>query len=124
MSLLTSGMIAAGIAALLAGLFLVRARFAAASGAGKILVLGPIFEAVALAIFAAEHFLAARELSGGVALVTGTPVLDLLCGRGSAGCGHQLHRVAIRAPVGVPARTLIPDHRCHNRPAQPAAAHS
>jgi uncharacterized membrane protein len=66
MSLLTSGMIAAGIAALLAGLFLVRARFAAASGAGKILVLGPIFEAVALAIFAAEHFLAARELSGGV----------------------------------------------------------
>ncbi len=41
MSLLTSGMIGAGTAALLAGLFLVRTRFAAASGAGKILVLGP-----------------------------------------------------------------------------------
>jgi uncharacterized membrane protein len=58
------GMIGAGSAALIAGLFLVRARFAAASGAGRILVLGPVFEAVALAIFAAEHFLAARDLMG------------------------------------------------------------
>ena len=58
------GMIGAGTAALVAGLFLVRARFAAASGAHKILVLGPVFEAVALAIFAAEHFLLARALSG------------------------------------------------------------
>ena len=57
------GMIGAGFAALIAGLVLVRARFAAASGAGRVLVLGPIFEAVALAIFAAEHFLAARDLS-------------------------------------------------------------
>jgi uncharacterized membrane protein len=57
------GMIGTGIAALAAGLFLVRVRFAAASGAGRILVLGPVFEAVALAIFAAEHFLAARDLS-------------------------------------------------------------
>ena len=64
MSVVGLGMIAAGIAALVAGLFLVRARFAAASGAGRVLVLGPIFEGVALAIFAAEHFLAARELSG------------------------------------------------------------
>jgi uncharacterized membrane protein len=63
MSLLTSGMIGAGLAALLAGLFLVRTRFAAASGAGKILVLGPVFEAVALAIFSAEHFLAASGLA-------------------------------------------------------------
>jgi uncharacterized membrane protein len=63
MSLLTWGMIGAGIAVLVAGLFLVRERFAAASGAGRVLVLGPIFEAVALAIFAAEHFLAARDLS-------------------------------------------------------------
>src|SRR5271168_1189347 len=63
MSVLTGGMIAAGIAALLAGLFLVRARFAAASGAGRALVLGPVFEAVALTIFAAEHFLVARGLS-------------------------------------------------------------
>jgi len=57
-------MIGAGIAALIAGLFLVGARFTAASGVGRILVLGPVFEAVALAIFAAEHFLAARDLVG------------------------------------------------------------
>lgn len=64
MFLLTWGMIGAGIAALVAGLFLVRPQFAAASGDGRVLVLGPVFEAVALAIFAAEHFLAARDLSG------------------------------------------------------------
>jgi uncharacterized membrane protein len=62
MSVETWGMIGAGIAALIVGLFLVQARFAAASGTGRILVLGPVFEAVALAIFAAEHFLAARDL--------------------------------------------------------------
>ena len=64
MSVEAWGMIGAGLVALVAGLFLVRERFAAASGAGRVLVLGPIFEAVALAIFAAEHFLAARDLSG------------------------------------------------------------
>jgi uncharacterized membrane protein len=64
MSVLTWGMIGAGTASLLAGLILSRTRFAAASGAGKVLVLGPVFEAVALAIFAAEHFFAARALSG------------------------------------------------------------
>jgi uncharacterized membrane protein len=63
MFLVAWGMIGAGSAALVAGLFFVRARFAAASGAGKVLVLGPVFEAVALAIFAAEHFLAAPGLS-------------------------------------------------------------
>jgi uncharacterized membrane protein len=63
MSVVTWGMIGAGIAALAAGLFLVRGRFATASGAGRFLVLGPVFEAVALAIFAAEHFLTARDLS-------------------------------------------------------------
>jgi uncharacterized membrane protein len=57
-------MIGAGIAAMAAGLYLVRGRFAAASGVGRILVLGPVFEAVALAIFAAEHFLAARDMMG------------------------------------------------------------
>jgi uncharacterized membrane protein len=63
MSVVTWGMIGAGIAALVAGLLFVRARFAAASGVGRVLVLGPVFEAVALTIFAAEHFLAARGLS-------------------------------------------------------------
>ena len=58
------GMIAAGIVALVAGLLLVRARFAASSGVNKVLVLAPVFEAVSLAIFAAEHFLAARDLMG------------------------------------------------------------
>jgi len=66
MPVLPWGMIAAGIAALIAGLILVRPRFAAASGADKILVLGPVFEAVALAIFAAEHFLDAHDLMGAV----------------------------------------------------------
>jgi uncharacterized membrane protein len=64
MSLVVWGMIGAGSTVLIAGLFLVRARFAAASGAGRILVLGPVLEAVALAMFAAEHFLAAHDLMG------------------------------------------------------------
>ena len=64
MTLEVWGMVFAGIAALLAGLAMSRARFDAAGGADKVLVLGPIFEAVALAVFAAEHFLAARDLMG------------------------------------------------------------
>lgn len=56
-------MIGAGVAALVVGLALARRRFAGASGAGKILALGPVFEAVPLAVFAAEHFTAARELA-------------------------------------------------------------
>lgn len=64
MSFVAAGMIGAGVAALLAGMVLVRPRFAAASGVDKLLVLGPMFEAVALAIFAAEHFLGARDLMG------------------------------------------------------------
>jgi hypothetical protein len=56
-------MIGAGIAALVGGLLLARWQFAAAPGTGKVLVLGPVFEAVALTIFAAERFLAASDLS-------------------------------------------------------------
>lgn len=56
------GMIGAGIAVLVAGLVLARVRVRAASGAGRVIVLGPVFEATALAVFAAEHFLAARDL--------------------------------------------------------------
>jgi uncharacterized membrane protein len=55
-------MIGAGVAALVAGLVLAWSRFRAASGAGSILVLGPVCEATALSVFAAEHFLAARDL--------------------------------------------------------------
>lgn len=62
MSVEVWGMIGAGVAALVAGLILVRLRFQAASGVDRLIVLGPVFEAVALAIFAAEHFTAARDL--------------------------------------------------------------
>jgi uncharacterized membrane protein len=58
------GMLGAGIVSLVAGLVLARRRWRAASGAERVLVLGPVFEAVALAIFAAEHFTAARDLMG------------------------------------------------------------
>jgi uncharacterized membrane protein len=58
------GMAGAGLAALAAGLVLARGRWSAASGAERVLVLGPIFEAVALAEFAAEHFTAAHDLMG------------------------------------------------------------
>ena len=64
MSLEVWGMMGAGVAALVAGLVLVRERFLAASGAGRILALGPVFEAASLAVFAAEHFCAARDLMG------------------------------------------------------------
>src|ERR1700761_1371008 len=64
MSVLVWGMVGAGAAALIAGLVLVLPRFRAASGAGKLIVLGPVFEAVALTIFSAEHFLAARGMMG------------------------------------------------------------
>ena len=62
MSVEVWAMLGAGAATLVAGLVLVRARFRTASGADKLIVLGPIFEAVALAIFAAEHATAARDL--------------------------------------------------------------
>jgi uncharacterized membrane protein len=58
------GMMAAGVVALGAGLALVRPRFLAAVGAERVLVLGPVFEATAFAIFGAEHLLAARDLMG------------------------------------------------------------
>ena len=55
-----------GITVLIAGLILVRGRASRAARFGQhgrlILVLGPVFEACALAMFAAEHFTAARDL--------------------------------------------------------------
>ena len=62
MALEAWGMTIAGVAALIAGLVLVQTRFRAATGAGRLIVLGPVFEAVALTMFAAEHFFAARDL--------------------------------------------------------------
>jgi uncharacterized membrane protein len=64
MSWEVGGMMGAGLAALVVGLVLARARFVAAEGAERILALGPVFEATALAMFAAEHFTAARDLMG------------------------------------------------------------
>ena len=63
MSVLVWAMVGAGVAALIAGLVLVWPRFQAAAGADKLIVLGPVFEATALAIFSAEHFLAAKGMS-------------------------------------------------------------
>ena len=63
MSVLVWAMVGAGVAALIAGLVLVWPRFRAAAGADKLIVLGPVFEAVSLAIFSAEHFLAAKGMS-------------------------------------------------------------
>ena len=62
MNLEVWGMIGAGLAALVTGLVFIRGRFLAACGFGKLIVFGPVIEAVALAVFAAEHFLAARDL--------------------------------------------------------------
>lgn len=64
MSIEVWAMLAAGTTTLVAGLLLVRPRFRAATGADKLIVLGPVFEAVSLAIFSAEHFTAARDLMG------------------------------------------------------------
>jgi uncharacterized membrane protein len=56
------GMMSAGLAVLVAGLILVWGHFRSAAGVAKILVLAPVFEAAALAVFAAEHFLLSRDL--------------------------------------------------------------
>lgn len=63
MTVEVAGMMGAGVAALVAGIVLARPRFQAASGAGKVLVLGPVCDAAALAAFAAEHFTAAHDLA-------------------------------------------------------------
>jgi uncharacterized membrane protein len=57
-------MTCAGIATLAAGLILARPRLRKTTGASRILIFGPVFEAVALAMFAAEHFTAAHDLMG------------------------------------------------------------
>lgn len=56
------GMMCAGLAALAAGFILVRRRFQSSLGVTRVLVLGPVFEASALAVFAGEHFTATRDL--------------------------------------------------------------
>jgi uncharacterized membrane protein len=63
MTVEVAGMMAAGVAALAAGVVLVRPRFMAASGAERVLVLGPLCCAIALAIFGAEHFTDAHGLA-------------------------------------------------------------
>ena len=63
MTVEVGAMMAMGIAALLAGPILARSRLQAADGPGKLIVLGPVFEAAALAVFSAEHLTAARDLA-------------------------------------------------------------
>jgi uncharacterized membrane protein len=63
MTLEVGAMMAEGIAALVAGPILAWPRLRAASGAERLIILGPVFEASALATFSAEHFTAARDLA-------------------------------------------------------------
>lgn len=63
MTVEVAAMMGAGSAALIAGILLAGPRLIGTSGAEKLIVLGPALEAVALAIFAAEHFTAARDLA-------------------------------------------------------------
>jgi len=63
MTVEVGGMMAAGVATLIAGLALLPPRVRAASGAERILVLGPICYAIALAVFAAEHFTDSRGMA-------------------------------------------------------------
>lgn len=74
MSLEVGGMTVVGLVVLVAGVALALPRFRAASGAGKLIVLGPVFEAVSIAIFSAEHFLAARDLAPIVPKWLGAPL--------------------------------------------------
>jgi uncharacterized membrane protein len=62
MSVEALAMTGAGVVTLIAGFVLARPRLQARRSVGTFLVLGPIFEATALAAFAAEHFTAARDL--------------------------------------------------------------
>lgn len=57
------GMMIVGVAVLVAGFVLAAARVRAASGAGKILVLAPVFAAAPLAVFAMEHFFTPHDLA-------------------------------------------------------------
>ncbi len=62
MTALVWGMSGAGVAALAAGFLLARPRLRGVSGTGKLIALGPVFEAAPLAVFAMEHFLDAHDL--------------------------------------------------------------
>jgi uncharacterized membrane protein len=63
MTPLVWGMLVVGAVVLVAGLVLAQARFGAARGIDKILVLAPVFEAVPLAMFAMEHFFIGRDMA-------------------------------------------------------------
>jgi uncharacterized membrane protein len=58
------GMIGAGVLALVAGFVVAWPRLRAVGGAEALLLLGPVFEAAALAAFAAEHFTDTGDLMG------------------------------------------------------------
>jgi len=53
----------AGLLTLVSGLFAARKSFPAAKGMEKVIVFGPIFFAVPLAVFGAEHFSNSRSIS-------------------------------------------------------------
>jgi len=74
MTLLVEGMVVAGLVILLAGLILARGRVAAAYGMEKIVILGPVFYAAALAIFGAEHLIDPKDVATLVPHWIPTPV--------------------------------------------------
>lgn len=63
MTIEATAMMLTGITALLAGIALAGPRLRTADRLGRVLLLGAICDAAALATFAAEHFTAARELA-------------------------------------------------------------
>jgi uncharacterized membrane protein len=64
MTIEVGAMTVAGVAMLVAGLALAHPRFAAATGVGKLLALGPVFAAAPLAVFSMEHFTIPRDMAG------------------------------------------------------------
>ena len=62
MSVLVWAMIIAGVAALASGLILALPRVQAASGAGKLIALGPVFDSAPLLVFSMEHFFSGHDL--------------------------------------------------------------
>ena len=95
MTVEVGAMVGVGVAVLAAGFILVRSRFRAASGAGKVIVLRASLRGLRAGDFCRRTlYCGARSHAHRAALATGSSVLDLFCWRGAAGCGHQLHRLA------------------------------
>src|SRR5712671_129431 len=98
MSVQVWGMMEAGVAALVAGLILVWARFGARASLRSNRARGFCRRALPCR---------ARSRAHRAALVAGSSVLDLLRGRGVVRCSHQLRCLATCALGGGTARTAV-----------------